>query len=243
MTNARNEVYPKGQKHSQPGFNAAALSKLTAKIDATLPKAQEERPEKRKRTDGEGKDSNPNKRHAHGSRDRRPNNSKKPSKEQPFSLLEEIKALGGDEADLELVAGIDSDAEDGQQPAAGTASTDVGKAFLSELSKFASTLGFDEVRDEVVVTDDEPEDGDQGGDTVANGEGDEDEDEWEEEEEEEEDEDEEPAPAPVPAPPQPTEKEKAQSRKAAAKLVSMQHLIMFCQRQELTLILDVRTSA
>lgn len=57
--------------------------------------------------------------------------------------MEEIKALGGDEADLDLVAGVDSDAEEGAEK---TAERPLDNRFSAELAKFASGLGFEKVR-------------------------------------------------------------------------------------------------
>jgi ribosome biogenesis protein MAK21 len=67
-------------------------------------------------------------------------------------LLDEIKALGGDEHDLELVGDIDSDDEnlggDGN-------SNKLDKALQAELAKFASGLGFEKVQPEEAEEDDD----------------------------------------------------------------------------------------
>lgn len=215
---------PNGQKAAtKPAFDEAALSKLTAKIDTELSKPKsdakpqknkqkqrDERPAKRKRNDDENtKDTNPKKRHAHEAKhgSGKPKKAKDP-KEKQAELLEEIKLLGGDEADLDLVAGIDSDAEDGQgtKPSK-PATTDMDKTLKNELAKFAAGLGFEKVRDDDILTDDEAEEED-------NDEGEQEEwqDEPEEEDEDEEDEEEEAPPA-----------EKSQGRSAAGKLVSLRH--------------------
>lgn len=158
-----------------------------------------DRPEKRKRNDNDIKDAHPKKRQAQEAK----NGSGKPKKapkESKIDLLEEIKLLGGDEADLDLIAGIDSDAEESRTPKAKAAPTD-DKALQKELAKFAAGLGFDEVRDEDGATDEELE---------AQPEEQEDE-EWESDAEEEEEE------VVKEAPPA----EKAQGRSAAGKLVSL----------------------
>lgn len=162
----------KGQKTgAKPAFDEAALSKLTAKIETELskpkPKAKDkehkhknERPIKRKRAENETKDVNspPKKKQAHEAK----HGSGKPKKaprDKRTEMLEEIKALGGDEADLDLVAGIDSDAEEGQEvKPSKPAPTDIGNTFKSELAKFAAGLGFEDVRDEDGATDEEVED-------------------------------------------------------------------------------------
>lgn len=224
----------KGAK-AKAAFDEAALEKLTAKIDTELSKPQSndqkqksepkaknetepakpkskdqkqkpERPEKRKRTDNDAKDAHPKKRQAQEAKNgiSKPN---KVAKGSQINLLEEIKLLGGDEADLELVAGIDSDAEEDQAPKPKSSSIDVDKALKKELANFAAGLGFDEVRDDDGATDEE-----------VGSEGPDDE-EWEDEQDEagsvedEEDEEEEEEEAP-PA-------EKSQGRSAAGKLVSL----------------------
>lgn len=216
----------KGQKAAtKPAFDEAALSKLTAKIDTELskprsesnpqknkPKQKDERPAKRKRIDDDNtKDANPKKRQAqepkHG-----PGKTKKAKapKDKKADMLEEIRLLGGDEADLELVAGIDSDAEGGQgtKPSK-TATTNMDKTLKNELAKFAAGLGFEKVRDEDGATDDEIEE--EQGDKAEH-------EEWEDEPEDEDEEEEEAPPA-----------EKSQGRSAAGKLVSLRRC--FCPRR------------
>lgn len=204
---------------SAPAFDEAALSKLTAKIETELSKPQskpieskhkhkEERPSKRKRADNEPKDANPHpkKRQAQEAR-KAPVKPKKASKDKKAEMLEEIKALGGDEADLDLVAGIDSDAEEGQAAKPAKTSSDMDNSFKNELAKFAAGLGFDNVRDEDGATDDEADE--VAGDEAAGDEEWEDESAVEEEPDEEEEEEEEAPPV-----------EKLYGR---GKLVSMRH--------------------
>lgn len=234
----------KGAK-AKAAFDEAALTKLTAKIDTELSKPKptsqkqtsdrpvkkdaelskpkstdqkqnNERPEKRKRNDNDSKDAHPKKRQAQEAKNG-PEKPKKATKDPKVNLLEEIKLLGGDEADLELVAGIDSDADEDQAPKSKTASIDVDKALKKELANFAAGLGFDEVRDDDGATDEEV--GQEGPDDE----------EWEDEHEEEEQEEEKEAP---PA-------EKSQGRSAAGKLVSLRrcgcllpigHKLLTCSR-------------
>lgn len=208
----------KSQKAAaKPAFDEAALSKLTAKIDTGLSKPKsdskpqkskqklkDERPGKRKRIDDDNtKDANPKKRQAqepkHGSG--KPKKSHAP-KDKKADLLEEIRLLGGDEADLELVAGLDSDAEDGQGTKPNKAvAADMDNTLKNELAKFAAGLGFEKVRDEDGATDDEAEEQD---DKVEHGDS---EDGLEADEEEEK------------APPA----EKSQGRSTAGKLVSVRY--------------------
>lgn len=208
---------PKPQK--QPAFNEAALSQLTAKIDSRLGQPKEQRPEKRKRNDHDSKDSTPSKRRAQEPKttERRP---KKAAKESSSSLLEEIRLLGGDEADLDLVTGVDSDAEEGQSANAGKPSADVDKSLQKELAKFAAGLGFEKVRQESVAADDDSGEEEDGG--------------QEEEEEEDDDESEEvsqfsddeaEAEEPATVRDVPQAPEKPQNKKMKGKLVSTHHLL------------------
>lgn len=156
---------PKAGSKQLTTFDEAALSKLTAKIETELSKPKqkehkhkEDRSSKRKRADNEPKDANPHpkKRHAHEPK-QRSEKPKKAPRDKTAEMLEEIKALGGDEADLDLVAGIDSDADDGPgaKSANQAANADLDKTFKNELAKFAAGLGFEDVRDEDGATDDE----------------------------------------------------------------------------------------
>lgn len=243
----------KAQRMTNPAFDEAALTKLTAKIDTALsepkakepkskdqkPKAQkpkdqkpkdqrsreqkkpkdqkpkddkenDDRPAKRKRSDNDTKDAAPKKRQAQEAtngedKPQKPQKPQKTAEERKAELLEEIKALGGDEHDLDLVAGIDSDAEEGQtKPSKG--SEDMDKILKDELAKFAAGLGFEQVRDEVMATDDEAEGAEEAAEEAAE------EVEGEDSEDESEQEEEETPPADEP-----------KKRNGAGKLVSMRH--------------------
>ncbi|KAH9430808.1 hypothetical protein MCOR02_008135 [Pyricularia oryzae] len=123
-----------------PAFDEKALLQLTNKLDQSLSKTADDqsRPGKRKRQDDHEKRAKPKKRssdaHENGDQDKN------------ATLLEDIKALGGDENDLELVIGIDSDAEEGVGKSGDRPLDD---SFKSELVKFASALGFDQARAEL----------------------------------------------------------------------------------------------
>lgn len=196
----------KKTEKSQKGKSDTELSKPQSKDSSKSkdqpksndPKQKSDRPEKRKRSDNDNKDAHPKKRQAQEAKSGS-GKPKKAAKESKVDLLEEIKLLGGDEADLELIAGIDSDAEEDKAPKAKAVPTD-DKALQKELAKFAAGLGFDEVRDEDGATDEELE---------AQAEG-QDDDEWEDDAEEEKEVAKEAPPA-----------EKAQGRSAAGKLVSL----------------------
>ncbi|TLS22665.1 uncharacterized protein PpBr36_05929 [Pyricularia pennisetigena] len=126
--------------NNTPAFDEKALLQLTNKLDQSLSKTADDqsRPGKRKRQDDHEKRAKPKKRpsDAHGNGDQDKN----------AMLLEDIKALGGDENDLELVVGIDSDAEDGAEK---STERPLDDGFKSELAKFASALGFDQARAEL----------------------------------------------------------------------------------------------
>lgn len=216
----------KAQNGAKPVFDESALSKLTAKLETDLaspkpkskPKDQkqkDERPAKRKRSENDAKDATPNKRQAKEPKSRPAQDSKKTAKEnkapkdKKAELLQEILALGGDENDLDIIAGVDSDVEEGQGPRPKEAPVEMDKALKNELAKFAAGLGFEKVRDEDAATDD------------GEGEGEESEAADEEEEEEEGDEWED-EPEPEKGGKEPVAEK--QSRSAAGKLVSMRHL-------------------
>lgn len=217
----------KAQNGAKPVFDEAALSKLTAKIDTDLanpkpksnPKNQkqkEERPAKRKRSETDVKDATPNKRQAQEPKNRSAKPSKKPTKEsktpkdKKAELLQEILALGGDENDLDIIAGVDSDVEEGQGPRPKEAPVEMDKTLKNELAKFAAGLGFEKVRDEDAATDDDEEEVEEEESEAGEDEEEVEGEEWEDEPESEQD-------AKEPA----AEK---QSRSAAGKLVSMRHL-------------------
>ncbi|KAJ8125651.1 hypothetical protein O1611_g7986 [Lasiodiplodia mahajangana] len=103
-------------------------------------------------------------------RDRQPNakphgkpnthDQQKPKASQPNNanvLLDEIKALGGDEDDYKLVGDIDSDDE----AVNNQTSKDADKLLRAELASFAAGLGFDQVVQDAVSEGSDAEDGQQ----------------------------------------------------------------------------------
>lgn len=214
----------KAQNGAKPVFDETALSKLTAKIDTDLAnpkpkskprdqKQKDERPAKRKRSENDVKDATPNKRQAKEPKNRPAKPSKKTAKEsnvpkdKKTELLQEILALGGDENDLDIIAGVDSDVEEGQEAKPKEAPAEMDKALKNDLAKFAAGLGFEKVRDEDAATDDdEGEEESEAAEEEEEAEGDE----WEDE------------PEPVQDAKEPAAEK--QSRSAAGKLVSMRHL-------------------
>jgi len=128
-------------------FDDAALSQLTQKIDRTLPSPG--LPAKRKRPKGSDDSTAPDPLQDRPEHTKRPKRAREPvgNQAKPSSkdvLLEEIRALGGDEDDYELVANLDSDNEEGQAAPAPKRPQDVtvDESLQRELAKFASSLGF-----------------------------------------------------------------------------------------------------
>ena len=154
------------KKSQGPAFDEAALAQLTSKIDKTLPKADDDDKEdspKRKRKHAAPQDERDSKRRqtvtsAPAQKQPAALSDKKSKNASAGALLDEILALGGDEADLELVANIDSDNEGGDTPDSKESQIKpVDKSFQDELAKFASALGFDSVRNDDVNTDESEE--------------------------------------------------------------------------------------
>ncbi|ORY66501.1 CBF/Mak21 family-domain-containing protein [Pseudomassariella vexata] len=170
-------------------FDGAALVKLTAKIDQKLsekdisdkkkqkqakspqatPNLKRKQPEEKpdeKKVERPAKKNKKDRKPAQDDRNGKAKPPKPSAKPASSALLDEIKALGGDEKDLELVGDIDSEDETlGQQD--GKRKADKGLA--AELAKFASELGFEKVQPEEEDEEDEEE-----------GEEEEEEEEWEE---------------------------------------------------------------
>ncbi|KAI1269194.1 CBF-domain-containing protein [Xylariaceae sp. FL1019] len=93
--------------------------------------------------------------------DRKSKPAKKPQKtmqsKETNTLLDEIKALGGDENDYKLIDGVESDDDEVNYQ---KSDKSADKTLRAELAKFAAGLGFDEVAPEPASDDedDEPED-------------------------------------------------------------------------------------
>lgn len=167
----------KGQKRG-PSFNEDALAQLTSKIDQNL-NGNDHKRKKPPTTDSGAQD-----------RKRQRNSSNGPSKPTPKSekseketLLEEIRALGGDEEDLKLIEDIDSSDEefvkDDKKP--------VDKSLKDELAAFSKQLGFSNYQPSE-ASEEEQEENDEDFEDVEDDE-DEDEDEEQEEQGEQDEED------------------------------------------------------
>ncbi|KAK4197727.1 putative ribosome biogenesis protein [Triangularia verruculosa] len=175
------------KKAVKPAFDEAALAQLTSKIDKTLGGSESREQAKRKRQ-RDSDDAPSSKR-----RQTKPQEQAKQGgrSDKHAVLLDEILALGGDQEDLELVANLESDNEDGDTPKSKPVAADgsVDDALREELAKFASSLGFQKLHAETEdpnTDESEPEDDDvESGGAELDGE-DEGEDEEEVREEEEE---------------------------------------------------------
>ncbi|OTB03040.1 hypothetical protein M426DRAFT_322062 [Hypoxylon sp. CI-4A] len=147
-------------------FDDAALSKLTAKIENKLgeskqPKGKKDQGKRKRDQAADSAQPPPNKRKNTSG----PNNTKNspkpkkgqkpakttPKKAEPSSLLDEIRALGGDEDDLKLVEDINSEDDEFNNE---KGKKKAGKDLRAELAKFAAGLGFDDVKEEAEETDD-----------------------------------------------------------------------------------------
>ncbi|KAF4974503.1 hypothetical protein FZEAL_8599 [Fusarium zealandicum] len=140
----------KGPRKSQngPGLDPNALDQLTSTIDKKLNSSDNKRkqPPTRDASDQHQK----RQRNSEGA-----SSDKKSSKIDNDALLEEIKALGGDERDLELIKDIDSDDEDFTQD-----SKAVDKSLKDELAALSKQLGFAEVEVSEASEDEEEEEED-----------------------------------------------------------------------------------
>lgn len=139
---------PKGPRGSS--FDENALTNLTSKLDQSLAKGSDH---KRKQPPTNNDSANQDRKRQRNSSKGPPNKSPKgakggPSKPSPAkggkgagkSLLDEIRALGGDEEDLALIEDIES--SDEEVVKAGDAPLD--KKLKAELAAFSKNLGFDD---------------------------------------------------------------------------------------------------
>ncbi|KAF4451036.1 hypothetical protein F53441_5935 [Fusarium austroafricanum] len=158
----------KGPRNSLKGsgFDNNALDNLTSTIDKKLGKR------KQPPTKAAGDQYQKRQRNSEGS------SNEKSDKIDEKTLLEEIKALGGDESDLALIQDIDSDEEEYTQGPKDSKAVDM--SLKNELAAFSKQLGFEKV-EMSEASDRDEEDGE--------GEADEDEDENEDEDVDDDDDD------------------------------------------------------
>lgn len=136
----------KGPRSSSkgPNLDKNALENLTSTLDKKLGKR------KQPPTKAAGDQ--------HQKRQRNTDNTaggKKSGKIDEKTLLEEIKALGGDESDLALIQGIDSDDEENVKGSKDSKPAD--KGLKDELAAFSKQLGFAEVEMSEASDDEEGE--------------------------------------------------------------------------------------
>ncbi|KAK0730559.1 CBF/Mak21 family-domain-containing protein [Lasiosphaeris hirsuta] len=135
------------KKTEAPSLDEAALAQLTTKIDKSFLKPENEVPAKRKRSHETEAGPGLKRRQTRLSgamlpKEKNVLDNSQQRKTPSSALLDEILALGGDEADYELVANIDSDNEDGPVDKPKVSELPVDEAFRNELARFASGLGF-----------------------------------------------------------------------------------------------------
>ncbi|KAK3485043.1 CBF/Mak21 family-domain-containing protein [Neurospora hispaniola] len=140
------------RKGMGPAFDEAALAQLTEKIDKTLAGVgtdQHASPKrKRPNTTADDRDAKRRQKALLGAEEGQQDRSSKDQSHNATKevLLEEILALGGDEDDLELVANVDSDNEEGPgMKSASAPEKSLDKSFHDELAKFALSLGFQNI--------------------------------------------------------------------------------------------------
>lgn len=147
---------PGAQKEKQ-SLDKNTLAQLTSKIDQNL----SSRDHKRKNPPTDAGTKNEQKR-------QRQSEKTEPRKDQEQddqdALLAEIKALGGDEQDLELINGVDSDDETSVKE-----STDrIDKALKDDLAALTKELGFSTLAPEVAI-ESEPEEDEEMDDEESSG--------------------------------------------------------------------------
>lgn len=125
----------KGPRRSQEGraFDDSALDQLTSKIDQNL----SSKDHKRKKPPTSATENQHQKRQRNSEK----SFSEKNSKDDNEALMEEIRALGGDERDLELIMEVDSDDEDYTKDS----KKPVEKSLKDEIAAFSKQLGLAEV--------------------------------------------------------------------------------------------------
>lgn len=135
------------RKNSAPD-GEHSFSELRDKIDQAL-KQQEPNTAKRKSEDDSAARQGPRKKqqrqkpgpnspHAERPKENGAQDKKQAPSASENALLDEIRALGGDEQDLDLVMGVSSDSENEY----GNSSAPVSQSIRQELAQFANQLGF-----------------------------------------------------------------------------------------------------
>ncbi|KAG6008075.1 hypothetical protein E4U43_000222 [Claviceps pusilla] len=139
---------PRVQKERQ-SFDKNTLAQLTSKIDQNLSSHDHKR--KNPPTDAGIQQEQKRRRQ---SDQIQPQKAKGQQKVDQDVLLAEIKALGGDEQDLELINGVDSDDETAAEGSAGR----IDKTLKDDLVALTKELGFSNLAPEVTVESEPEED-------------------------------------------------------------------------------------
>lgn len=167
---SKNKSKGKGKKPAQPANSLSedTLAQLTSRIDYNLA-AKDNKRKNPPTEDSPAQSSSKKQKAALG---------KALSKEDYETLLAEVKALGGDEQDMDLIGGVDDSEDEYDQGA----SEPVDKKLKAELAALSKELGFAELQPE--ADEEEPEADEQEDDE----EGEDDDDESDESEDDREDE-------------------------------------------------------
>ncbi|OHW95513.1 cbf mak21 family protein [Colletotrichum incanum] len=169
---AKSKRQSTGKAPPSEQLNEQSLSSLTAKIEKTLGdtvKDEKSKKNKKRKHSSDEPSASPHQRKKQASaREKFTNDGRgapttlKPKKGGPLSrddLLEEIRALGGDEEDLKLIGDIDSDQEDAAGEASSRSNADVDGKLQNELAAFAAQLGLQQYHEEATANDAESDDG------------------------------------------------------------------------------------
>ncbi|EFQ29206.1 CBF/Mak21 family protein [Colletotrichum graminicola] len=159
-----------GKGHRSEQLDEQSLSSLTAMIEKTLSRPTTDggakKNKKRKHSDESSASPHQRKKPAQG-RERFTNGGREASNKPEGrhggnlsrdDLLEEIRALGGDEEDLKLIGDIDSDQEDVAGEDSSGSNEVVDGKLKNELAAFAAQLGLQQYHEETTANDDGEDD-------------------------------------------------------------------------------------
>lgn len=141
---SKNKSKGKGKKPAQPANSLSedTLAQLTSRIDYNL--AAKDNKRKNPPTDDSPAQSSKKQKAALG---------KALNQEEYETLLAEVKALGGDEQDMDLIGGVDDSEDEYDQGA----SDPIDKKLKAELAALSKELGFAELQPEADEDEPEPE--------------------------------------------------------------------------------------
>ncbi|KAK2021496.1 CBF/Mak21 family protein [Colletotrichum zoysiae] len=160
-----------GKDHRSEQLDEQSLSNLTANIEKTLsrPTAGGGAKKHKKRKHSDESSASPHQRKKPAQARERFTNDGREALNKPKGrhrgtlsrddLLEEIRALGGDEEDLKLIGEIDSDQEDAAGEASSGSNGVVDGKLKNELAAFAAQLGLQQYHEDTIANDDGEDDG------------------------------------------------------------------------------------